>query len=113
MPRGSALSLSSLKIGAIASEELFRVEIELGAGIGDVEIAHGELADAVAGVNAASHLLHAQPLRLIGEIGALGVQDRIVVAASQLERDLAGDGASHPTLGGSRSIRLEIEPPPW
>ena len=58
-------------------------------------------------------LLHAQPLRPIGQIGALGVQDRVVIAAAQLQRHFAGDGARHPALGGfAHHQGLRIEPPP-
>src|SRR3954453_3533201 len=56
------------------------VEIELGAAIGDVEIAHGELADAIPRrERRILDLLHAQPLRPIGQVGALGVEDRVIV----------------------------------
>src|SRR5581483_9420906 len=76
-----------------------RIDIQLGAGVGDVEIAHGELADAIGRrEGSVLHLFHAQPLRLIGQVRTLGVEERIVVAAAQLKRDLAGDGARHPAL---------------
>src|SRR5579883_2944855 len=99
---------------ALADRDQARVgiDIQLGAGVGDVEVAHGELADAVGRrEGCVLHLFHAQPLRLIGQVGTLGVEQRIVVAAAQLERDLAGDGARHPALRGfAQHQGLGIEP---
>ena len=43
--------------------------------------------------------------------GLVGVEDRVVVAAPQLERDFAGDGARDPALRGlAQHHRLRIEP---
>jgi hypothetical protein len=48
---------------------------------------------------------------VVGQVGRLGVQERIVVAAAQLERDLAGDRARHPALRGlAQHDRLRVEP---
>src|SRR5580692_7954288 len=61
----------------------FCVDTELGPGVSDVEVAHGQLADTIGRCERrVLHLLHAQPLRLIGEVGAHRVQDRVVVATA-------------------------------
>jgi hypothetical protein len=84
---------------------------QLGAGVGDVEVAHGELADAVARGEGGLALLHGEALGLEGEVGRVGVQDGVVVAAAQFERDLAGDGLGDPALGGfAQHDGLRIEP---
>src|ERR1700684_4708732 len=58
------------------------------------------------GVNASSY-------RLMCVVLPLGVKYRIVVAAAQFERDLAGDGARHPALRHfAQHQRLRIEPAP-
>ena len=47
----------------------------------------------------------------VGQVGAFGVEDAVVVAAAQFERDGAGDGARHPALGGfAQHDGLRIEP---
>src|ERR1035438_6075467 len=58
---------------------------ELGAGVCDVEVAHGELADAVARREGGFGLLHAEALGMEGEVRLLGVEDGLVVAAAQLQ----------------------------
>ena len=84
---------------------------QLGAGVGDVEIAHGELADAVARREGGLGLLHAEALGMKREVGRFRIQDRVVVAAAQLDRDLAGDGACDPALRGfAQHDGLGIEP---
>ena len=84
---------------------------QLGAGVGDVEIAHGELADAVARGEGGFGLLHAEALGMEGEVGRLGVEDGVVVAAAQLEGDFAGDGLGDPALGGfAEHDGLGVEP---
>ena len=65
-------------------ERLGGVQLELGARVGDVEVAHRELADPVGraerGVLGA---LHRQLVRVVGERRAVGAQDRVVLAAPQ------------------------------
>src|SRR3954468_4808139 len=99
-PSASALVVLELEyLRAFAARQQARVavELQLGAGIVDVEVAHGELTDAICRrKRCVLDLLHAERLRLVGEVGALGVEDRVVVATAQLERDLAGDGAGDP-----------------
>ena len=56
-------------------------------------------------------LLHAEALGVEREVRRLRVQDGVVVAAAQLERDLAGDGLGDPALGGfAQHDGLRIEP---
>ena len=68
-------------------ERLRGVQLELGAGVGDVEVAHGELADPVGraegGVLGA---LHRELVGVVGEVRAVGAQDRVVLAAAQPQR---------------------------
>ena len=46
-----------------------------------------------------------------GEVGRVGVEDRVVVAAAQLEGDFAGDGLGDPALGGfAQHDGLRVEP---
>ena len=46
-------------------------------------------------------------------MGLVGVEDRVVVAAAQLERHLAGDRARDPALRGvAQHHRLRVEPAP-
>ncbi len=46
-----------------------------------------------------------------GEVGAVGVEDGVVVAAAELERDGAGDGLGDPALGGfAEHDGLGVEP---
>ena len=54
--------------------------------VGDVVDLHRELADAVGGGERGRAALHAQPLRVVGERLAARVEDRVVVAAAQLDR---------------------------
>src|SRR6185436_4143435 len=72
-----------------AEEAGLRVRDELLARVGDVEVAHRELADAVGRREAQLALFHRQALGLVGEVARFGVQDRVVVAAAQLQRHLA------------------------
>ncbi len=62
-------------------------------------------------VNVGRAALHAQPLRVVGDGLAGGVEDRVVVAAAQLERHLAGDDRRHPALQRvAQHQRLGVEP---
>jgi hypothetical protein len=70
------------------------------------------LADAILRREHRLALLHRQTFGLVGEVRAGRVQDRIVVAAPQLECDLTGDGARDPALRGPQHHRLRIEPAP-
>ena len=46
-----------------------------------------------------------------GEVGRVGVEDRVVVAAAELEGDCAGDGLGDPALGGfAEHDGLGVEP---
>ena len=45
------------------------------------------------------------------EVGRLGIENRVVIAATELECDFAGDGLRDPTLGGlAEHDCLRIEP---
>src|ERR1017187_1197798 len=58
----------------------FGVDAQLLARVHDVQVAHGELADAVGGrERRVFHLFHAQAFGFVGEIGRLGVEQRVVV----------------------------------
>uniref|UniRef100_E6PZX3 Uncharacterized protein n=1 Tax=mine drainage metagenome TaxID=410659 RepID=E6PZX3_9ZZZZ len=84
---------------------------QLVAGVGDVEIAHGELADAIAWGEGGFRLFHAEALGMEGKVGRLCVQDGVVVAAAQLEGDFASDGLCDPALGGfAKHDGLGVEP---
>src|SRR5436190_14879419 len=86
---------------------------QLVAGVDDVEVAHGELADAVLRGEHRFPLLHGQALGLVGQVRRRRVHDRVVVAAAQLDRDLAGDRARDPALRRlAQHHRLRIEPAP-
>src|ERR1700676_4073668 len=70
-PRSSALVAIELEdVGAFADREqaCLCVEMQLGAAIGDVEVAHVQLADTFGWRERhLVHLLHGQPLRLIDQ----------------------------------------------
>src|ERR1039458_9247561 len=110
------LLLTAVELGHFApfaerEEAGFGVGEELLPGVGNVEVAHDELPDAVARGEGGFSLLHAEALGMEGEVGRLGVEDGVVVAASQLECDLAGDGFGDPALGGfAEHDRLGVEP---
>src|SRR5689334_5221930 len=53
-----------------------QIEQKLVAGVGDVEVAHGELADTVLRREHRLALLHGEPLGLVSEVGACGVENR-------------------------------------
>ena len=92
-----------------------RVDTQFGAGIGDVEVAHSELADAVErGERGVFDFFHAQAFRLVGQVGRFGVQNRVVVAAAQFEGDFAqaafsigkGGGQKQPARSIFRIVKL-------
>ena len=87
------------------------VQLELGARVGDVEVAHRELADPVGraegGVLGA---LHRQLVRVVGERRAVGAQDRVVLAAAQPQRHLAGDERRRPSAGSTRAASAPAGP---
>jgi len=56
------------------------------------------------GENGASSTFPCSGARMVGQVGALGVQQRVVVAAPQLQRHFAGDGAGHQRCAVSRSM---------
>src|SRR5690606_36379782 len=101
-------------VGAVATgqQAAARVDAELGARVGDVQVAHGELANAVQRREGrVFDLLHRQALGRVGEVGALGVEDGVVVAAAQLDGDLTRDRARHPALRGfAQHDGLGVEP---
>ena len=79
--------------------------------VGDVVHLHRELADPVGGGERGRAPLHAQPLRVVGDRLAARVEDRVVVAAAQLERHLAGDDRGDPRLERvAQHQRLRVEP---
>ena len=88
------------------------IQLELGAGVGDVEVAHGQLADPVDGAEGrALGALHRELLGVVAEGGAGGVDDRVVVAATQPHGDLAGDDGGDPALQRlAQHQRLRVEP---
>ena len=68
-------------------ERLGGVDLELGARVGDVEVAHGELADPVGRAeDGFVGALHRQLVGVVGEVLALGAQDRVVLAPPQPQR---------------------------
>ena len=75
------------------------VQFEAFAGVRDVQVAHRELPDAVGGSEGrVLDALHGEFLRLVGQVRAAGVEDGVVVAATQPQVHLAGDGGGHPAL---------------
>ena len=88
------------------------VQLELGAGVGDVEVAHRQLADPVGRPERGGlHALHRQLVRVVGERRAVGAQDRVVLAAPQPQRHLAGDQRGDPALHRlAQHQRLRVEP---
>ena len=79
--------------------------------VGDVVDLHGELPDAVGRGERGRAPLHAQPLRVVRDSIAARVEDRVVVAAAQLDRDFAGDGGRDPALQRvAQHQRLRVEP---
>src|SRR5580700_1944963 len=99
-----AASAEGKKAGRSVGEEFL-------ACVGDVEVAHGELADAVTRGEGGFGLLHAEALGMEGEVRRLGVEDGVVVAAAQLQGDFASDGFGDPALGGfAKHDCLGVEP---
>ncbi len=79
--------------------------------VGDVVDLHGELADPVGCGERGRAALHAQPLRVVRHAVAARVEDRVVVAAPQLDRHLAGDDGRDPALQRvAQHQRLRVEP---
>ena len=76
------------------------INAQLGSGVHDVQIAHGELTNAVQRREGGFAFFHRQTLGVIREVGRCGVQNGVVIAAAQLDGDLACDGACHPALSG-------------
>ena len=93
-------------------QRLRGVQLEQGARVGDVEVAHGQLPDPVGRAEGgALGALHRQLVRVVGERRALGAQDRVVVAAAQSQRHLAGDDRGDPALERlAQHQRLRVEP---
>src|SRR5690242_15894287 len=74
--RATGLELAEQPWRALADQAVRGVELELLARVGDVEVAHGELADAVERAEGgALGPLHAQALRLVGEVRAARAGD--------------------------------------
>src|SRR5688572_23318270 len=70
----------------IAEQPRLAVDTQLVARIGDVQVAHRELADAVDGREEYfPALLHGQALWLVGEVRAFRIENRVVVAAAQFQ----------------------------
>ena len=69
------------------------------------------MADAVQGAEGAFAFLHGEAIGVIGEVGALGVQQRIVIAAAEFDGHFAGDGFGDPALQGlAQHEGLRVEP---
>ena len=110
-PLSARRAVQARQRAAAGQQSHIGVDAELGARVGDVEVAHRELADAVLRREGGRALLHRQPLRVVGQVGRARVEDRVVVAAAQLDRHLAGDRARHPALRRlAQHQRLRIEP---
>src|SRR5262245_56943839 len=62
-----------------------RVDHQLLAGMGDIEISHRQLPDAILRRELATALLHCEPFRLVRQIRTLCVQDGVIIAAAQFE----------------------------
>ena len=62
-------------------DRLAGVDLELGAAVGDVEVAQGELADPVERAEGGVlHALHRQLVGVVAEVLTPGVDDRVVLA---------------------------------
>ena len=84
---------------------------QLLARVRDVEITHRQLANPIQRRELSFPAFHAQPLRMVGQAGAGGFHDRVIVAASEFDNDVAGDHAGYPTLQGvAQHERLRVEP---
>ena len=67
------LQLRQFIVGTCAQQTDAAVVGQLVARIGDVEVAHGELADAVGRREDRVAFLYGQPLGVIGEVGQFGI----------------------------------------
>src|SRR3546814_345348 len=78
-------------------ERLAGIHLQLGPGVGDVEVAHGELADPVQGTEGCVvGALHRQLVGVVGEVAARGGQDGVVLTAPQPHGDLTREiGRAH------------------
>src|SRR5687767_8171319 len=98
---------------ARSKESSLEIEKEFFSRIADIQIAHRQLADAVVRGKGGRAFLHRQAFRLVGQVRTRRVEDRVVVAAAQLEGDLASHGAGDPTLRHLAAHHcLWIEPSP-
>src|SRR5687768_970580 len=89
-----------------------RVDQQLVSRIDDVEIAHRQLTDPVLRREQRLPLFHRQPLGLVGEVRAGRVQNRVIVAAPELDGDLAGNRSGYPSLRRfAKHHGLRVEPP--
>ena len=91
---------------------LARVELELGARVGDVEVAHRELADPV-GRTEGSVLgaLHRELVGVVGERRPVGAEQGVVLAAAQPQGHLTGDQRGDPALDRlPEHQRLRVQP---
>src|SRR5690606_8515981 len=97
-----------------ADESLRRVLLQARARVGDVEVAHRELPDAVVrSEGGVAHPLHRELLGRVAEVRTGGVEERVVVAATQPQRHLARDGRADPALQRfAQHERLRVEPAP-
>src|SRR5690606_38892720 len=110
---GAALLEFAHQLGGLARDDaLGGVLLKACARVRDVEVAHGQLADAVFGAERGiRHSLHRQLVGVVAERGALGVEDRVVVAAAQAQRDGARDGGADPAHDRlAQHERLRVEP---
>ncbi len=90
-----------------------RILLELGAGVGDVEVAHGQLADPVDRTEGrVVGALHGQLVRVVAEGGAGRVEDGVVLPAPQPQHDLTRDRRADPALQRlAQHHRLGVQPP--
>ena len=88
------------------------VVLQLGARVGDVEVAHGQLADPIGRAERGVFgPLHGELVRVIAEGRTGGVKDRVVLTAPQPQGHLAGDGRRDPALQRlAQHQRLRVEP---
>src|SRR6478752_4365601 len=93
-------------------DRLSGVDLELRAAVGDVEVAHGQLADPVERAEGGVlDAFHRQLVGVVAEVLAAGVDDRVVLAPAQPQGDLAGDQRGDPALDGlAHHQALRVEP---
>src|SRR5699024_4949117 len=86
--------------------------LQAGAGVGDVQVAHGQLTDTVVWTKGCvGNAFHGQFFWGVRQVVTGGIQDGVVVTAAQAEGDFTGDGGANPALNGfTDHQRLWIKP---